>query len=76
MNVKAHVWLLRAALSTFDKNTDGGHMIITGSIAVTNPLDIDLTKGSYCRRKFHSMPHLIAVDVFRHMLSPKQDKLI
>jgi len=35
INIKAHVWLLRAALPTFKKNDDGGHMIITGSISAT-----------------------------------------
>lgn len=34
INIKAHVWLLRAALPTFHKNPDGGHLLITGSIAV------------------------------------------
>ena len=36
VNIKAHVWLLRAALPTFHKNPDGGHLLITGSIAVRN----------------------------------------
>jgi NAD(P)-dependent dehydrogenase (short-subunit alcohol dehydrogenase family) len=35
VNVKAHVWLLKAALPTFKQNTDGGHLLITGSIAVS-----------------------------------------
>ena len=35
VNIKANVWLLRAALPTFHKNPDGGHLLITGSIAVT-----------------------------------------
>jgi len=35
VNIKAHVWLLKAALPTFKKNDEGGHLLITGSIAVT-----------------------------------------
>jgi NAD(P)-dependent dehydrogenase (short-subunit alcohol dehydrogenase family) len=34
INIKAHVWLLKTALPTFHNNADGGHLLITGSIAV------------------------------------------
>ena len=40
MNIKAHVWLLKAALPTFKQNPDGGHFLITGSIAVSKVPDM------------------------------------
>lgn len=53
INIKAHVWLLRAALPTFKENTDGGHMIITGSIAVNCPWTLCLSPGTRRWRKFN-----------------------
>jgi hypothetical protein len=31
------VWLLKAALPTFNRNEEGGHFLLTGSIAVYLP---------------------------------------
>jgi len=43
VNVKAHVFLMREALSTFNANPDGGVFIITSSIAGRIPVSLILT---------------------------------
>jgi NAD(P)-dependent dehydrogenase (short-subunit alcohol dehydrogenase family) len=52
INIKAHVWLLKAALPTFKKNDDGGHLLITGSIAVFL-MKTTLTVGYRCWWEFY-----------------------
>jgi NAD(P)-dependent dehydrogenase (short-subunit alcohol dehydrogenase family) len=43
VNVKAHVFLMREALATFNKNNDGGVFIITSSIASRIPVSFILS---------------------------------
>lgn len=42
VNVKAHMFLMREALATFNKNADGGVFIITSSIAGRIPVSLSL----------------------------------
>jgi NAD(P)-dependent dehydrogenase (short-subunit alcohol dehydrogenase family) len=42
VNVKAHVFLMREALATFNANLDGGVFIITSSIAGRIPVSLAL----------------------------------
>lgn len=44
-NVKVPKALLTEARATFDANPDGGHMITTGSIAVSLALSCQLVRG-------------------------------
>jgi NAD(P)-dependent dehydrogenase (short-subunit alcohol dehydrogenase family) len=50
INVKAHVWLLKAALPTFKKNAEGGHLLITGSITVSCDVGVGQTDRLGTRR--------------------------
>jgi NADP-dependent 3-hydroxy acid dehydrogenase YdfG len=40
VNVKAHMFLMREALATFNKNADGGVFIVTSSIAGRIPVSL------------------------------------